>query len=92
MTAIKLNKTQRALLEKATRNHRGSVAIVRGFQTGAKGSYGNRATAALRQLRDMGLVGPIQTSTGREYYGNGECDHYTEAWATITEAGRESLR
>lgn len=93
MTAVKLTKTQRALLERAARNARGTVAICHGWRSGARGSYGSRDSKTLVQLRDMGLVGKIEFSSGRHYYGgHGECDHYTEAWATITEAGREAIR
>jgi hypothetical protein len=102
MTATKLTRTQREVLEKAARHPKGRVYVQAWTQHtgspfgGHQKSGGLRQYAAIRKLVEMGLLTDYRVShssgcdRGQEWYG-GQTIYSTEAVAFITEEGRKAL-
>lgn len=94
MTAIRLNKTEREMLEKAARKPWGTLYAMTWWSTTAKcTSNGNRAMKALKSLVAKGLADnyKAESNHGPNVDGWGST-HATEFTAKITEAGREALK
>lgn len=93
MTATKLTKTQREVLERAAKNSKGRV-YVQEWSQGSKGG-GVREHNAIKQLVAMGLLTDYHVSHNDGYTGS-QWNHPTkiyssESTAFITEVGRQAL-
>jgi hypothetical protein len=91
--AIKLTKTERALLEKADCNPRGTMTSMVWCSTSAKGgNHGFRSQRALLSLVEKGLADNLREyshrSANRDGWGT---THVDECSANITEAGRKAV-
>jgi len=93
MTAVRLTKTERALLEKATRNGRGNLSAMTWWSSSAKcTSHGNRAMRAIKSLVAKGLAEDLHSESNHAPNSDGwGSTHATEFWATITDSGRKAL-
>lgn len=94
MTAIKLTKTERAMLEQAARTTRGFMHAVHGYSTSSRsGIRGTRATMAIKSLVAKGLADSLKVEAGYEANMDGwGTTHYTGFLARITDAGRKAIQ
>jgi hypothetical protein len=89
----RLTKTERALLEEATRNPRGSIYAMIWRSTSSQGGpHGTRSAMAVKALVAKGLADDLKVRSNHGANGDGwGTTHATEFSARITEAGRKAL-
>ena len=90
---MRLTKTQRALLERAARNHYGRTSVVSGYITSRRnGSYGRRESEAACKLVEAGLFEYLGAERSVRHlchrYG---ADRGHDTSYRITEAGRREI-